>query len=285
MNDNEIRNAFDRMTETVHPERVEDAVRERLSAKEKQRRIRFPRAVVAAACVLALTAVSAGAYGVYRKNVGIRLGSEIDDVYISDAQLSYEVSYGVEDNEQVVFADEKIKEFLNYERQAGKTISEVGKKFSTWEEAAEWLDCGLLTSNLLDKPSAEHSSEGKVAFAVHSAQNGEPFYAVVTGTSDLPLGEYYCNMSVLFPLSEQCGNKTYAVARGEVVDMISYAAKNGLSAEIIVTEKPKEIMRRTEYLVEGYIYHSGLMYTFQLSDSTDKDTAVTYMKQILDSLE
>ena len=70
MNDNEIRNAFDRMTETVHPEQVEDAVREQLSAKEKRRRIRFPRAVVAAACVLALTAVSAGAYGVYR-NVAI----------------------------------------------------------------------------------------------------------------------------------------------------------------------------------------------------------------------
>ncbi len=284
MNDNEIRTAFEKMTEAVQPERVEDRVRERLSAKAERKRVRFPRAAVAFACVLALTAVSAGAYGVYRKNVGIRLGSEINDVYISDAQLTYEVSYGLEENGQAVFSDEKIKEFLSYERQAGKTISEVGKKFSTWEEAAEWLDCGLLTSDLLDKHSAEHSSEGKVAFAVHSALNGEPFYAVVTGTSDLPLGEYYCNMSVLFPLSEQCGNKTYAVDRGEVVDMISYAAKNGLSAEIIVTEKPKEIMRRTEYLVEGYIYHSGLMYTFQLSDSTDKDTAVTYMKQILDSL-
>ena len=284
MNDNEIRQGFVKMAEAVQPERVEDAVRERLAMKEKRKRVRFPRAAVAFACVLALTAVSAGAYGAYRKNVGIRLGTEIDDVYIRDAQLSYEVSYGIEENGQTAFSYEKIKEFLEQERRAGKPISEVGKKFSTWKEAAEWLECGLLISDLLDKPSAEHSSEEKVAFAVHSDQDGEPFYAVITGTSVPPKEKYSCNMAVLFPLSEQCGNKTYAVDRGDVVDMIPYAAKNGLSAEIIVTEKPKETMWRTEYLVEGYVYHSGLMYTFQLSDSADKDTAVSYMKQILDSL-
>ena len=65
MNDHELKRAFETMTETVRPERVENRVRERLAVKEERKRVRLPRAA-AVACVLTLTTVSVGAYTVYR---------------------------------------------------------------------------------------------------------------------------------------------------------------------------------------------------------------------------
>ena len=279
MNDNEIRNAFEKMAETVHPERVEDAVRERLSAKEKRRRIRFPRAVVAAACVLALTALSVGAYGVYR-NVAIYLTEE-------EGPYSYEVQINFGED-RIALSEEVMEELAQYDTrqinmEEGRGVYDIGKMFDSWEEAEEWLGCDLLNSNCFGDTHED------VSICLRSVYYEDELTSVhLTGVNSLVDMEYSCcNISIQIPVSGQIpgivfGGGSYTVEYSGTDEIIPYTAENGLSADIILTERTNGYS--TSYNARIYLYHGGIVYEYHLFNP-DKDTAVTYMKQILDSLQ
>jgi len=286
MNENEIRSAFEQMTGTVNPERVEDRVRERLAAKEREerKRMRFPRAAAVFACILMLTAVSAGAYGVYR-NIFIQVEN--------DGVFDYTAIFAPDDGqwETVALRDEVLAELPAYDRaqisaSEGRSIYDVGKTFETWEDAAEWLDCGMLVSDLFGGIPGNIVFGGEVLL-VSEYVNGELYFAEVFATNTLPEDmDAFCMTTVQIPVSMESDYFGTAVSlAGETMsrtEVVSYIAENGLDAEIAVTFQDYPDGRFV-YVANAFLYHKGLTYDFKLNHE-DRDTAVTYMKQILDSL-
>ena len=280
MNDNEIRHAFEKMTETVQPERVENRVRERLAAKEREerKRVRFPRAAVVFACILVLTAVSAGAYEVYR-NVMVHLTEE-------DGPYAYEVQVNLGDDRVTLSADvmEKLKQYDSRQIDMEKYIGsyDIGKIFDTWQDVEEWLGCDLLNSELFGKVL------GDAPICLTSNYREEELaFVLLMGTNDLLGMEYSCcNISIDIPISAEIpaiayGGDSYDVDYSGTDEVIPYSAESGFSADIILTEQTDRY--KTLYNAKVYLCHKGIIYKYSLYNP-DRDTAVTYMKQILDSL-
>lgn len=278
MNDNEIRSAFEKMTEAVYPQRVESAVRRKMNEKTERKRVRFPRAAVVVACVLALTAVSAGAYGVYR-NVMVHLTEE-------DGPYAYEVLVNLEEDSVTLSEDvmEKLKQYdssqINMEKYIGSY--DIGKIFDTWQDVEEWLGCDLLNSELFGKVLGDAP-----ICLVSQYYEDELAFVHIRGTNDLLDMEYSCcNITIDIPMNGiipgiAYGGDSYDVDYSGTDNLIPYAAENGLSADIILTEQTDHY--KTLYNARVYLYHKGIVYQYSIYNP-DKDTALTYMQQILDSL-
>ncbi len=285
MNDNDIRQGFAEMTADVRPERLEDAVRERLAVKEREerKRVRFPRAAVAFACVLALTAVSVGAYGIYRE---VFIQIENDGVF------DYTTVFAPDDGQwgNITLSEEVLEELPLYDKEQismseGRSIYDVGKIFDTWEDAAQWLDCGMLVSDLFGGIPGNIVFGGDILLT-SEYHDGELLFAEVIGSNTLPDMDAFCMTTVQIPVGIETDYFGHAVSlAGESIsqtEVVSYTAENGLDAEIAVTYRDYPDGRFV-YVAHAFLYHKGLAYDFQLNHE-DKDTAVSYMKQILDSL-
>lgn len=292
MNDRKIREAFLYLTENSDAERVEENVRRKLVERETPERHhrRFPKAALAAACVLLVLAVSAGAYAVYQNlHIYVR----------DDGHGPYTVMFHFrgEETEMAELSDEVLAEIMeNCKKKDGESNEDFYArriKFAAWEEAAEWLDCGMLTSDLLGEP-VQNTVWGADILISASIDEGEVYSVNVWGTNYLPDKEDLglCYTEVTIPVSEELRQLVMAGLVGKSADLtgvpegetevISYHAENGLSAEIAVTyiDRPDN---RFAYTANAFVLHKGIMYDFSLSD-TDGNTALQYMKHIIDSL-
>lgn len=290
MNDNEIRHAFEKMTETVQPERVENRVRERLAAKEREerKRVRFPRAAVVFACILALTAVSAGAYGiVYLSNVQIRV--------LEEDHLDYEVTFGLEEGgaTRVTLSEQVMAELPKYnpdipKMAEGENIYDRGKIFESWEEAEEWLGCDLLTSDLFGGIPENIVFGGEILLYTAATDGGKELnHIMLMGSNELPFKSFYCRTGIIIPLVDDYPGVVYAAhesSETDVEEIITYEMENGMVAEIAVTTIMREGYSKARYSVRGYVYKDGIFYEYTLSSSPGKSAAITYMKKLLDSL-
>ena len=288
MNDHEIRNAFGKLTETADPARVEERVRGRTTAKTERKRLRFPRAVLAAACILAVTAVSAGAYAVYR-NIRIQVHP--------DGNFAYTAMFRDAGTETVVLSEDVMAELaergVRNDGESGESFYERRVKFDTWEDAAEWLDCGVLTSDLLGGTLQNTVWGADILLSPYYVE-GELYSVGVYGTNDLPYDDplSFCRTEVLIPVSEELHRYiaegrfgTSAALTGNTAgdtEVISYTSESGLSAEIAVTymDRPD---KRFAYEAHAFLLHGGIVYEFVLANE-EKNTALTWMKELIDSL-
>jgi hypothetical protein len=252
--------------------------------KEKRKRVRFPRAAVVA-CVLALTTVSVGAYGAYR-NVRIQIENK-------DGVFDYTAIIAPDDGAwgNITFREGVLEELPLYDRaqismDEGRSIYDVGKIFETWEDAAEWLDCGMLVSDLFGG-IPDNIVYGGDILLTSQYHDGELQFAEVCGSNILPENmDAFCMTTVQIPVGIEQEYFGHAVSlAGESItktELFFYTASNGLEAEIAVTYKDYPDGRFV-YVAHAFLYHNGLIYDFQLNHE-DRDTAITCMKQILDSL-
>lgn len=296
MNDNEIRQAFEKMKETVRPMQVEDAVRGRLSAKEERKRVRFPRTAVAVACVLAVTAVSAGAYAV-RRNITVQPYADGHGPYSM-------VVHADEDALKFpLLSDEVIEQIgercVKEEDESNDDFYERRLKFSSWEEAEEWLGCDLLISDMLSEPQTNTIWGADILVGASWWEDGL-WYITLDGTHLAENEEEHmlCYMKVTIPVSENfvkmLGNWGYGRSgylyggepEGEP-EVMSYHAENGLDTEIVGMYKRYDgshINNPVVYHVNAYTIHEGILYDIAIWEK-DRDFTIQTMQDILDSLE
>ncbi len=309
MNDNEIRNAFEKMTDSVDPAQVEDAVWERLSAKEKRRRVRFPRAAVVFACVLAVTALSAGAYAV-RKNITIQPHPDGHGPYLMMTHADEDALKFPLLSEEVI---EQIEERnIRNEEESSDDFYERRIKFSSWEEAEEWLGCDLLISDMLSEPQQNTiwgadilveaswwDNELIEALGMENAEEG--LWNITLDAAHLVENEeehMLCYIKMTIPVSENfaemLGNWGYGRSgylyggepEGEP-EVMSYHAENGLDAELVGMYKRYEgshIYNPVVYHVNAYTIHEGILYDIAIWEK-DKDFTIQTMQKLLDSFE
>lgn len=294
MNDNEIRDAFEKRTEPVHPERVEERVRRRMTAGTAKKRPRFPRTVLAAACILAVTAVSAGAYMVHR-NLTIYPHEDGHGPYLMMVHageddlkfplLSEDIIEQIED--RCVKGEEESKDDF-YERRI---------KFSSWEEAEEWLGCDLLTSDLLGGELVQNTIWG-ADILVEPVVFDEFWYVQLEGTNLVANEEEHmlCYTKITIPVSETFldmlrtglyGKSGYLYGgepEGEP-EVMSYRAENGLDAEIAGMYKRygEHVFDPLVYNVNAFVIHEGILYDITIWEK-DRNFTIETMHDILDSL-
>lgn len=294
MNDHELKRAFETMTETVRPERVEDRVRERLAVKEERKRVRFPRAAVVA-CVLALTAVSVGAYGIYR-NFTIIPQADAHGPY------SMIVHAGDDSLKFPLLSEEKIVQIgelcIQGEEESNDDFYERRLKFSSWEEAEEWLGCDLLTSDMLSEP--QRNTIWGADILVNPVYFGEELYYINLFSTHLAENaeeHMLCYVEVTVPASEtflgwlrdgifgKGGNLYGGETEGEP-ELMTYRAENGLDAELVGMYKRYEgshIYAHVVYQVNAYVMHEGVLYDFDIWEK-DREFTIGTMEKLLDSL-
>lgn len=294
MNDHELKRAFETMTETVRPERVENRVRERLAVKKERKRGRFPRAAVVA-CVLALTAVSVGAYTVYRD---FTIHPQAD----AHGPYGMVVHAGEDSLKFPLLSEEKIRQIgelcVQGEAESNDDFYERRLKFSSWEEAEEWLGCDLLTSDMLSEPLKNTIWGADIL--VNPIYFGEELYYIHLLSTHLVenLEEHMlCYMDLIIPVSEtflgwlrdgifgKGGNMHGGVPEGET-EVMTYSAKNGLDAEIAGIYKRYEgshIYDPVVYHVNAYVMHEGILYDLAIWEK-DREFTIGTMEKLLDSL-
>lgn len=298
MNDNEIRQGFEKMTEAVQPERMEDAVRERLAVKEerKRMRIRFPRTAVAVACVLAVTALSAGAYAV-RRNITIQPYADGHGPYLVMTHANEDILKFPLLAEEIV---EQIGErCVKDEDESNDDFYERRLKFSSWEEAEEWLGCDLLISDMLSEPQT-NTIWGADILVQPVYIDEELYYVHLISTHLVENAEEHmlCYMDIILPVSEtflgwvrdgifgKSGNLHGGEPEGKP-EVMNYHTENGLDAEIAGMYKRYDgshINNPVVYHVNSYVMHEGILYDIAIWEK-DRDFTIQTMQDILDSLE
>lgn len=292
MNDKDIRNAFENMTAGADAARVVYSVQSAIGGKKATIRLRFPRTVIAAVCLMLAMAVSVGAYAVYKQ-----LTIETPD----DGPYDYIVKISESENgesELVTLSEEVMEELTDYVREE-HGLMWMYKGFETWTDLADWLDCGILTSELFgDVPSYMIGLEPD-NISLTSYKTSDNSYLLIDGSNEVIGTDYDCNTTLQIPLTGEISQyNSYAALTGESnlhvndegwlvledthtagsTEVISHTSKSGLQAAITATKI------ENTYFTAGHVYLDGVIYRFGISGS-DKDETVEVMKTIIDSLK
>lgn len=307
MNDNDIRKAFLNLTEGTDASRVTDAVKAEIKpAAVRKHRLKLPRYVFAAAALMVALAVSAGAYAVYRQlTIETPDSGAFDYIVHIDGGENGETEM-ITLSEEIVEALDKYKAEKTNLRQSGDGF-EFGLSFDTWQDAADWLDCGIMTSDILgDVPEdlVFMNGDGVTLYANYNSE-GELVNIQLSCNNEIKDSELSCWMNVTIPLSGKWEQYSTAVSiTGEMyidengrltvgdthdpsaTEVITYEAANGITAEITTT---RQINGAGEYSsewydVSGYIFNDSIIYQF-IVHGPEKDAAVEAVKAIADSLK
>lgn len=317
--DKELKKALTELTEGADPGRVEEAVRERIGMMENGTGTgwiwygyRRPVRILLTAVIVLLLSVSV--YAAVQKLMTVTLPEEGP----SDVVVEMLEDVG----KMVVLPEEKRKELqahvITQEDIKDGTYAEKQREFDTWEEAAAWLDCGLLVSD----QSAEPEDSTHVCLLVYDdvyPELGRNTSLSLFGELKHPAltEEGKAMLTVGIPLSgkwEQYGyvtiygtNKIYTpgetvglnlnehekVSTGEQVTQ--YTTASGIPVEIAVVTVPKAraILENgkavgTEYYDSTWIHmnflHEGILYGLQFS-APDAENGTETAKAIAESMK
>lgn len=277
--DNRLRDAFITMTADADPMRVTEAVTARRNEKtETSRKLpskRVLRTVIAAAAVLAL---SVTVYAVVAGHLTVLVPENGDYDYLvkvtdgsgGEAKIAKDA---LQELEALAMTQEDI--------QSG-SIPE--KTFATWAEAAEWLNCGLLVSDLLVEQEA-------VTLRAFADGDGELTTLSLYGSFSISGTEKSCSVMVNIPREHWGERYDLVVGYGEnpnpseTTETIAYTTAAGFPVQIV----EESALFRTEdgstvrkYKPTLHLYHGGILYSIHGRYDTESQMDLAYM--LADSL-
>ena len=253
--DKELRRALTEMTGDADPGRVENAVRDRICGAENPigtRRIpggyrRPVRAVLAAVMVLML---AMSGYAAVQKLMTVTLPEE--------GPYDVVVEMPEDAGRMIVLPEEKRKELQAHvvlpEDIKNGVYAEKERRFDTWTEAAVWLDCGMLTSDLLTEKEREWAKDlGQSWGNVNLLVNNNVYPTLGERTSINLSGTVYCSLlaedefawlSVRIPLSGDWESYGHAVTYS--LDKM-YESEDAIIADLENHEKTSTDGSVTQY--------------------------------------
>lgn len=294
MNDHDIATAFSNITSSADGSRTANMVRMRINASEKQRNVMFGRKCLIAACLVFLLILTVGAYTIHR-SLSIKVPDAGPFDYVMEVKLDEEQTDS-HSEEMLTLSDAIIAELENYryDVSSGKSIYDVGRIFDSWEEAAHWLNCGILTSEMLGDIPENVTWGGEIVLISIYSSDGELRCVQLTGTNAIIGKDASCMTTVIIPLSgewEQYGAAASFDARinedgvlelpeGQPSDSMrvsSFTTACGNQAQIAVVKS------RNVYNATGYFVENSIIYSFSVSHE-EETTATDLVKQIIESI-
>ena len=171
--------------------------------------------------------------------------------------------------------------------------------FDTWKEAAEFFDCGLLTSPLLEQPPEQFYNNqisaiyfdgvslGKTGSLVNLS--GQNFIPSLSQADVDPEMGCWCNMWVRIPLNpEACGigaggvSVTDSMAENADVQLSEYRTPQGDDVRIVTVSTTEQ----GQDYCNGYAYfmHDSMTYVLD-TGSSDAESVTAILHAVLDSME
>lgn len=246
MNDQNITQAFEKITAQADACRVERNVREHQMKKNQDFVKRPIRGIAVLAAVLILIMVPISAFGIvygYRawmtdNGYAITIEGSTAPIKLEEQKLSELGQYA-----------------MRFDNGADANIHDFGKSFDSYDALDAWLDGIMLTSPMLD---------GECVLYCTDDNAGTPIAAHITGANSIIDRDLTCAVSItvpLFDIGEAIGWET------RYADMIStetIRAENGIEAEFVTTETS----------VTAYFAHSGILYRLNIAGNHEEAAAV-----------
>ena len=298
----QIQTAFLSMTEDADPGRVEKAVLARIHGKSRRRYgIPVKRMVQLAAAAMAVLVLTVTVYAAVQKYLWVEIPE--------DGPYNYMVRVENDAGETVQLSDDILAELetILMTREDMRNGNWKGMTFDTWQDAAEFLDCGLLTSDLLTESDTEW---GQVTLYAYADEDGEPGAVETVSLSgacyvrdstvgclitvNIPLagwGDQY-DMMVSYGIGDPDGDETtehiradgdtavteYTTPSGipiEIVDVTTMSNKNGVQGTAMVRAASTSM----------HLCHDGILYQILFDSLEDGSSAAELAKTIADSLK
>ena len=285
MNDLELKNAFLLLTAGADGEKTAAMVRSRLPEYRHRTEKKYCRAAL---IILAagLLAVSVCAYGILRKST-----ASIDftsDGYYFNADFS-----GITDQSAVKLSRKVLSALPDYSGEGLTSYNphDVGKIFDSWQDAADWLDCGILTSDIITSDCIPNLNGEIVLVSIYS---GDTLTNVsLHGTTMIKDHDAYCKISIVIPQSPLLDGMSlfqgYGYAVGGKEDnaetvMIEYTTSGGDVLEIPVTPPRCTGSDTDGYTAYAHFVSGGIIYSFGVC-SSNAEQSVDILLQILEDLK
>jgi len=285
MNELELKKAFLLLTAGADSDKTTEMVMIRLSDNPRRSAKKYYRAAVILLAA-ALLAVSVYAYGTFRKHT-----ASID---FASSEYYFNANFSeIADQSPVKLPRRVLSSLPDYSGE-GLTSYEphdVGRCFDTWEEAADWLDCGILTSDLITSDCIKNLSGEIVLVSVYS---GETLTSVsLIGTSMIKDSDAYCKVSIVIPQSPLLDGmklfEGYGYAVGGKNDdaetvMMEYTTSGGDILEIPVTPPRGNGSDYDGYTAYAHVVSGGIIYSFGVCSSNAEQSA-DILFEILEDLK
>ena len=272
MNEHDISKAFDNLTGGVNPEAVIRGVRSQIRSAASKKRLRFPKAALLAAALILLLTVSAGAYAVYH---GFSIELPEGGIYDYILRIGQD---GTKDSESEipVLTEEVLLKIEAIRSETQPVTSSDGYEqyglieFDTWRDAADWIDCGLLTGDTVmsEKPALwAYYENGTLQYLTLYSQNAA------------------CTTDILIPVTGSAQQYEHFVRTGTsdtLTETRSFDTSGGLHAEIVITGTSD--VHASDVYASGYVIHGGIIYRFDVTAPTADEAAET-IRRIADTLK
>jgi len=296
MKDRDITSAFDNMTSEVDGKRTVNMVLMSIRTRKSQRHINFLHKGIVTVCIIFSLAISAGAYAIH-KHLSIKTHVSGPFDYIVQVNIDEKVTNS-STTEMIVFSDALLTELENYRFDASsvKSIYESGKIFNSWEDAALWLECDLLTNKKLEGIPKNVNWGGEIVLVSIYSPEGNLRCIQLTGTNNIIGEDTSCQTTVVIPISgtwEQYGiavSQSYEVSINEngaaelnnnkasgSTTVTSFITKYGTQAHIAVVKSGNL------YNATGYYIEKGIIYSFSVNHEVET-VAVDLVKLIIENL-
>ena len=246
MNEQNITQAFEKITAQADACRVERNVREHQMKKNQDFLKRPIRGIAVLAAVLILIMVPISAFGIvygYRawmtdNGYAITVEGSTTPIKLEEQKLSELEQYA-----------------MRFENGATANIRDFGKTFDHYDALDTWFDGILLTSALLD---------GEYILYCTDDNAGTPIAAHVTGANMIIDRGQTCAVSITVPLIELDEEIGWETRYADMISAETIRAENGIEVELVTTETS----------VTAYFAHGGIFYRLNIAGNHEEAAAV-----------
>lgn len=245
MNDQNITQAFEKITAQADACRVEQNVREH-QMKKNQIIVKRPiRGIAVLAAVLVLIMVPISAFGIV---YGYR-------AFITDNGYTVTVE---RNGAPIKLEEQKLSELeqyaMRFENGTTASIHDFGKPFDSYDALDAWFDGILLTSPMLD---------GECVLYCTTDNAGDPITVHVTGANTVTNRDKTCAVSITVPLIDLGGEAVWTTKHADMRSSQNITAENGIEVELVVTETS----------ATAYFAHGGIFYRLNIAGNHEEATA------------
>jgi len=275
--------AFLRMTADADPGKVQAAVLAEMGMEKQKvryipaKKILRTAAACAAVLVLSVTVYAAAKY----LTVTVPENGKYDYlVKVSSADGTAKVDMdALQELEALVITQEDI--------QAGNRVSKI---FDTWAEAADWLDCGLLVSDLMTEDDTEW---GKVTLTSYADHEGKLSTLHLSGGTVIKDTGERCTVMVNIPLDAWGERYDLVMGYGEdthtgrTTETAEYTTPAGIQTEIVdVASLSLDENGSTIRIYDTtlHFFHDGILYQISIGGRHTESQA-ELAKAIADSMK
>lgn len=294
-----VKESFSRMTAGADPGRVTAAVREKIGSEKERNtgdRMRRPKKLtVLLAAVLAVILLTTAAAAAVMA-VQARMRAEIPPIEEREGELIRTYQMEIEEpTDPPIIPDEVMAELeaLPYPSKEGLFIDDAIAEgcvlvFENWQEAADWLDCGLLVDPMLGPAPFE---SGRLVLSYYDGVRDDIHQVSLIGMHTYPDTRWHVSVSAVIPLNAA----SWENYRGGVeVELHGRAQEEEIRTDVMTSPTGDEVTLLAtpidevpggdiRYELSAHFIHEGIIYKIDVW-TTDREGGEAVVRRVVENM-